>query len=288
MINSAFAEPDVLFSVTAVEEELEQIFKDSHFTESAILRKFLSFIVQETILGRANRLKEYTIAINVLEKPLNFNPQENGIVRIHAGRLRRALSQYYNEMGCNDQIVITIPKGKYVPFFANRSNPRQAAIIERELHDEPFSTEEGDNVSLAILPFSCTTKSGPAHSFAEGLCLQINSMLMHLDQVSVMAYQAVKPLLEVHPDYKELGAAVGFKYIITGGVQFLKDKVRVNIQLIECDTYKQIWSETYERKLTKSNLFAIEDEICSYAVNQVEELSNKKYNSPKMLIHSHV
>jgi len=270
------------------EEELEQIFKDPHFTESAILRKFLSFIVQETILGRANRLKEYTIAINVLEKPLNFNPQENGIVRIHAGRLRRALSQYYNEMGCNDQIVITIPKGKYVPFFANRSNPIEAAIIERELHDEPFSTEEGDNVSLAILPFTCTTKSGPAHSFAEGLCLQINSMLMHLDQVSVIAYQAVKALIEVHPDYKELGAAVGFKYIITGGAQFLKDKVRVNIQLIECDTYKQIWSETYERKLTKSNLFAIEDEICKYAVNQVEELSNKKYSSPKMLVHSHV
>jgi TolB-like protein len=288
MINSAFSEPDVLFSVTAVEEELERIFKDSHFTESAILRKFLSFIVQETILGRANRLKEYTIAINVLEKPLNFNPQENGIVRIHAGRLRRALSQYYNEMGSDDQIVITIPKGKYVPFFANRSNPIEAAIIERELHDEPFSGEEGDNISLAILPFTCTTKSGPAHSFAEGLCLQINSMLMRLDQVSVIAYQAVKPLIEVHPDYRELGGALGFKYIITGGAQFLKDKVRVNIQLIECDTYKQIWSETYERKLTKSNLFAIEDEICKYAVNQVEELNNKKNSSPKMLVHSHV
>ncbi len=288
MINSALVEADTLFSVTAVEEELERIFKDPHFTESAILRKFLSFIVQETILGRANRLKEYTIAINVLEKPLNFNPQENGIVRIHAGRLRRALGQYYNEMGRNDQIVITIPKGKYVPFFANRSNPIEAAIIERELHDESFSTEEGDYVSLAILPFTCATKSGQAHSFAEGLCLQINSMLMHLDQVSVMAYQAVKPLIEVHPDYKELGAAVGFKYIITGGAQFLKDKVRVNIQLIECDTYKQIWSETYERKLTKSNLFAIEDEICRYAVNQVEELTNKKYGAPKMLVHSHV
>src|SRR6478752_10387615 len=179
MINPTFAEPDVLFSVTAVEEELEQIFKDSHFTESAILRKFLTFIVQETILGRANRLKEYTIAINVLEKPLNFNPQENGIVRIHAGRLRRALSQYYNEMGCNDQIVITIPKGKYVPFFANRSNPAEAAIIERELHDDTSAAEDEENVVLAILPFVCTTRSVAANAFAEGLCLQLNSTLIH-------------------------------------------------------------------------------------------------------------
>jgi len=287
MINSTFAEPDALFSVTAVEEELERIFKDSHFTESAILRKFLSFIVQETILGRANRLKEYTIAINVLEKPLNFNPQENGIVRIHAGRLRRALSQYYNEMGCNDQIVITIPKGKYVPFFANRSNPLEAAIIERELHDEPFSAEEGDNVSLAILPFTCTTKAGPARAFAEGLCLQLNSSLVHLDQISVIAYQVVKNLAQTHPDYRELGASIGLNYIITGGVQFLKDKVRVNIQLIECNSYKQTWSQTIERRLTKSNLFDIEDEICGQVINYIEGLGGK-YRSPKMLMHSHV
>src|SRR3954464_9115258 len=131
MTNAIYSEADALFSVRAVEEELERIFRDPHFTESAILRKFLSFIVQETIHGRSNCLKEYTIAINVLEKPLTFNPQENGIVRIHAGRLRRALHQYYNEMGSEDQVVITIPKGKYVPFFANRSNPEAVAIIER-------------------------------------------------------------------------------------------------------------------------------------------------------------
>jgi len=286
MTNATFSESDALFSVHAVEEELERIFRDPHFTESAILRKFLSFIVQETTHGRSNCLKEYTIAINVLEKPLNFNPQENGIVRIHAGRLRRALSEYYSDIGRNDQIVITIPKGKYVPIFSNRSNAIQAAIIAREFDDEAL--EDENNVVLATLPFICATKTGPATSFAEGLCLQINSMLMHLDQVSVIAYQAVKNLVTIHPDYKELGALVGFNYIVTGGVQFLKDKVRVNIQLIECDSYKQAWSQTFERKLTKSNLFEIQDDICRHVMNRVEKLSGKKYSRPKLLIHSHV
>ena len=41
-------------------------------------------------------LKEYTIAVNVLDKPTNFKPQDNSIVRIHAGRLRRALNHFYN------------------------------------------------------------------------------------------------------------------------------------------------------------------------------------------------
>src|SRR5262245_13678640 len=187
MSNLTFSNTDALFSVAAVEEELERIFRDPHFTESAILKKFLSFIVQETIQGRSNCLKEYTIAINVLEKPLSFNPQENGIVRIHAGRLRRALTEYYGDMGQNDQIVITIPKGKYVPVFANRSNAVEAAIIDRELNDETFAIEEGGDIVLAVLPFSCTTRTGPAQSFAEGLCLQLNSTLMDLDQISVIA-----------------------------------------------------------------------------------------------------
>jgi len=288
MSNLTFNEPDMLFSVAAVEEQLERIFRDPHFTESAILKKFLSFIVQETIHGRSNCLKEYTIAINVLEKPLSFNPQENGIVRIHAGRLRRALLQYYNEMGSEDEVVITIPKGKYVPFFANRSNPVVAAIVERELDGDAFSGDEEDSITLAILPFTCTTKAGPARAFAEGLCLQLNSALMHVDQISVIAYQAVKNLAQHNPDFKQLGASIGFNNIITGDVQLLKDKMRINIQMTDCNSYKQTWSETFERKLTKNNIFDIEDDICRHVIHHVEGLVNKKYSKPRMLMHSHV
>ena len=287
MSNLSFSTTDTLFSAAEVDDQLERIFRDPRFTESAILKKFLSFIVQETIQGRSNCLKEYTIAINVLEKPLSFNPQENGIVRIHAGRLRRALTEYYGDIGRLDEVVITIPKGKYVPVFANRSNPAEAAIIERELHYEGYSPEEADEITVAVLPFSCTTKTALAQSFAEGLCLQLNSTLMHLDQVSVIAYQAVKNIAQANPDYKQLGALIGFNYIITGGVQFLKDKMRVNIQLIECHSYKQTWSQTFERKLTKSNLFEIEDEICGEVITCIEGLGGK-YRSPKMLMHSHV
>jgi len=288
MNNSAIMEPDCLFSVTAVEQELENIFRAPFFAESPILKRFLSFIVEETMCGRSNCLKEYTIAIKVLEKPLNFNPQENGIVRIHAGRLRRALSRYYSEIGHHDQIVITIPKGKYVPLFANRSNPLDAALIDRELHDDGFIPEDEENITVAILPFMCASKGNLARSFADGLCLQLSSMAMRLSQISVIAFQAIKNLVDAQSDYKELGASVGFDYVITGGVQFLKNKVRVNVQLIECASYKQVWSETFEREITASNLFEIEDEICQYAINQVEELGDKKYGGHKLMVHSGV
>jgi TolB-like protein len=200
--------------------------------------------------------------------------------------LRRALSRYYSETGRSDQIVITIPKGKYVPLFANRLNPLDAAMIDRELHEDGFVTEDDDNIVLAILPFICASKGGIAKSFADGVCFEISSMAMRVSQISVIAYQALRNLVDTQTDYKELGASVGFNYVITGGVQLLKNRVRVSIQLVECASYKQVWSETFERKIRGDNLFEIQDEICRYAINQVEELGYRKRDTVHMLAHS--
>ena len=101
----------------AIREQLDRIFHHPYFTKSVILKNFLSYVVNETLIGNAGFLKEYTIAVKALQKPPTFNPQKNGIVRIHAVRLRNALKHYYNETGGDDEIIIGLPKGKYVPVF---------------------------------------------------------------------------------------------------------------------------------------------------------------------------
>jgi hypothetical protein len=55
-----------------------------------------------------------------LNKSPDFNPQLNGIVRIHANRLRKLLDEYYQNEGVNDPIVISIPKGRYIPNFESK------------------------------------------------------------------------------------------------------------------------------------------------------------------------
>ena len=92
-----------LFSDDEVHEQIQRIFDCPAFSVSDILRRFLSYIVDETLYGRSNTIKEYTIAVNVLNKPVSFKPQHDAIVRIHAGRLRRALNYYYKEQGIGDQ-----------------------------------------------------------------------------------------------------------------------------------------------------------------------------------------
>ena len=106
------------FSKDEIRQQLKRIFADPIFSVSDILKRFLSFITEETIDGRSNQIKEYTIGLNVLNKTFAFNPKEDAIVRIHAGRLRRALNNYYRTTGSSDPIYISMPKGGYVPLFS--------------------------------------------------------------------------------------------------------------------------------------------------------------------------
>src|SRR5690606_34173333 len=127
----------------------------------------------ETLEGRSQELKEYTIGINVLKRDVDFNPQIDSIVRIHAGRLRRALKEYYYEEGREDALVISIPKGGYVPSFHINSKAKKEATPENfgltdieaektiEYKEEKLTfvtyQKEEDvtkpKISLAVLPF---------------------------------------------------------------------------------------------------------------------------------------
>ena len=83
--------------------------------------RFLSYVVEETLAGRGDRIKAYSIAVEVFGRDVSFDPQTDPIVRIEAGHLRRALERYYLTAGQADPILITIPKGGYVPTFSLRS-----------------------------------------------------------------------------------------------------------------------------------------------------------------------
>src|SRR3954466_12847143 len=109
------------FTPEAIQSQVLKIVQDPVLENATILKNFLKYIVDESLQGNSNILKEYTIAVNVLHKPPDFNTQENGIVRIHAARLRRMLDVYYKSHGIIDIIKISIPKGTYVPKFTRNS-----------------------------------------------------------------------------------------------------------------------------------------------------------------------
>lgn len=116
-------ETQEVFSSEEIKTELQQVLDFSSFKNSPTLTQFLEYIVTETLENRDKHIKEYSIAVNVLKRPSSFNCSDDAIVRIHAGRLRRALSLYYATEGQSNQIHIDVPKGSYIPQFKRREKP---------------------------------------------------------------------------------------------------------------------------------------------------------------------
>ncbi|RUU26053.1 MAG: hypothetical protein EOS21_06165 [Mesorhizobium sp.] len=110
--------------------QLALILNSADFDATGRERRFLSHVVEETLEGRGDRIKAYSIAVEVFGRDMSFDPQTDPIVRIEAGHLRRGLERYYLTAGHADPILITIPKGGYVPTFSVRS---PAEIIEPAL-----------------------------------------------------------------------------------------------------------------------------------------------------------
>lgn len=98
-----------------VREELDRVLKSGPFAQSQRRQRFLEYIVNETLAGRGDRLKGYTIGREVFDRPEEFDPNVDPIVRMEAARLRDRLREYYDGDGKNDRIRIELPKGGYTP-----------------------------------------------------------------------------------------------------------------------------------------------------------------------------
>jgi TolB-like protein/Tfp pilus assembly protein PilF len=110
----------------AVRDELERILASEEFVASDRLKSFLRFVVEESLAGRADRLKAYTIALEVFGRDESFDPASDPVVRMEAGKLRRRLEHYYLGAGQRDAIRIEIPKGGYAPTFSHHPDEERA------------------------------------------------------------------------------------------------------------------------------------------------------------------
>lgn len=120
-----------------IRAELGRILSSDGFRTAPQLSSFLSFIVERAVEGRASELKGYTIAVEALGRPADFNPQIDPIVRVEAGRLRRALAQYYTREGRADPVQFSMPVGGYSPVFAFSDAPACPAAYAAPVDGAP-------------------------------------------------------------------------------------------------------------------------------------------------------
>ena len=130
----------------AVKSQLARILNSRQFAEAPRLRAFLEFAIEHALAGNYDRLKEIGVAIDVFGKPQHFNPGLDSTVRAAANRLRAKLRGYYRAEGRHDSLMISLPKGHYIPTFTERIvNRTQKSQRLGVVHAIPQTTERRED-----------------------------------------------------------------------------------------------------------------------------------------------
>ncbi len=101
----------------AARVQLARILESRTFSNAPILRRLLGQIVERSLVGKPEELKEYALGVEVFGRGESFDPRTDTIVRVQARRLRAKLQEYYAQEGRADPIVIELPKGRYLAAF---------------------------------------------------------------------------------------------------------------------------------------------------------------------------
>lgn len=139
--------------VRLIRVALERVVASDVFRNAPQLGKFLRFVVEATLEGRAAELKGYTIATQAFGRPTDFDPQIDPIVRVEAMRLRRALDTYYAGSGIYDQLRIAIPRGGYVPHFLIGYPGASEPELVQSVIDEPAPERRSARMAAAAMLF---------------------------------------------------------------------------------------------------------------------------------------
>jgi len=111
-----------------VRRALGAIIGSETFARSERLRSFLSYIVESELSGKAAHLKGYSIGVDVFGRTPGFDAGNDPLVRVHAGKLRKLLDQYYQTEGVADPLRIHVPLGSYVPEYRLSNTARQSTV----------------------------------------------------------------------------------------------------------------------------------------------------------------
>lgn len=294
--------------VDEIRAELERILSSQEFPGTGRTATFLRYVIEETLAGRASRIKGYTIAIEVFGRDETFT-QDDPVVRIEAGRLRRSLERYYLVEGHRDPVRIDIPKGGYAPSFswnvavvATQAAPAIAspastpAIGRWRAHgpvfagfaavlavaaywiaaglasgpSRPLDDAVRDMPTVVVAPFANLDGGPDAQLYSIGLTEELLTVLPRFKEIKVFGRETSKSLSS-DIDVSKVREELGARYLLAGGVRASPNRMRVTARLIDTADGEILWSREYDKDLASGDLFAIQADVARQVATAIAQ-----------------
>ena len=271
-------------STEEIRSQLGKIVTSSGFMQSERQNRFLSYIVEQTLAGKTDRLKGYTIGIDVFDRDESFDPNIDSIVRVEAGRLRSKLREYYSIDGHHDTVSIALPKGKYIPEFFKLVNNSQInpQVISSDQPRAVESTPESHypENSIAVLPLRSLSTELEQDYFSDGMTDAILIALARNKALKVISLTSVMRYKNTETPIKQIADELNVSHILEGTVLKEGDRVRITIQLIESTTDFHVCGDSFERKL--HGVLDLQREVANlvaaHLTNEIEEKNDIRVN----------
>lgn len=293
-----------------VRDQLARILDSPEFVVPKRTRSFLRYLVEQTLAGRADRLKGYTIGTTVFGRDVNFDSQADPVVRTEAGRLRRALERYYLVAGQADPVLLEVPKGGYVPIFSRRVvlEPKSPAVEEpvltrrksagrarwqgtivilvalaalgailglqqvRWAEQSGASVESAlpDSPILLVMPFASLGEGNEAPLYAAGVTEEILTKLSRFKDLAVQGVKSAQSL-PATADPQSIARELSASYLVAGSLRLSGPEIRVTSRLVDNRTGTVLWARTYEENLGVKELFAIQEDIAQQVATAIAQ-----------------
>jgi hypothetical protein len=130
--------------------ELQDVLASPHFCNSKRYPALLQYVVERTLAGESELLKERTLGVEVFDRPSSYDTNADTVVRYTAGEVRKRLSLYYHELGHKPLVQISLPAGSYVPDFLHRHDEPEGGLEHAETDWEHLAAIKPEKLITSV------------------------------------------------------------------------------------------------------------------------------------------
>jgi serine/threonine-protein kinase len=255
-----------------VREYLEKVLASSSLAGAPRIQKFLRFVVEEALAGRAGGIKESVVAVQVFGRRGDFDSHSDSVVRVHATHLRKRLAEYYRGDGSVDRIVIALPVGSYVPVFRPAmERPHAAGTGRRSGWLLPtaalgavalaaalvaFARLAGNSpTAIAVLPFTSLNAGQENEYLSEGIAEDLMMALARSTDLRVVARSSAFQFRGKNISARSVGHDLGAGFLLAGSIRGDRDHLKIDALLVNASSGFDIWSSAWEGAAADAPLF---------------------------------
>jgi TolB-like protein len=292
-----------------VRRQLDRLLASAVFANAGRMSRFLKFVVEQTLAGEGERLKEYVIGVEVFDRDASYDPRLDSIVRVEAARLRSKLAEYYAGEGRGDAVVLSLPKGGYAPFITIEQKPAVVNGSQRANGANPLTAVQPEpgpprsqarrrrwvlgallavgaaiaaaviwtprvapvtELRVVVLPFSSGAAGADSEAFAQQLTEGVTGELVRAGRFSVVASSSARAVHATTQRARDVAAALDADVVVSARVRADGDHLRVETYAVDGEREQKLWVEGFEGTVTNAD--TLEREIAAAITDALSAL----------------